>query len=84
MISKYVRVSTVAEWLGVTPKRIYAMIQEGKLDAVRFGPRQTRIPRDSVETLLERLTRVSQETRGLDPDERKEIEEREFSGALDG
>jgi len=69
--TELLRVSMVAEWIGVSKKRVYALVQEGKLDAVRFGPRQTRIPRESVEALVERLTRQHRETLGLDPQERQ-------------
>jgi excisionase family DNA binding protein len=79
MKQELLRVPSVAQWLGVSKKRVYAMIQEGKLDAIRLGPRQTRIPRASVESLIERLARLHHETRGLDPEERREIEKREFA-----
>jgi len=79
MKQELLRVASVAQWLGVSKKRVYAMIQEGKLDAIRLGPRQTRIPRANVESLLERLARLHQETKGLGPEERREIEKREFT-----
>ncbi len=79
MKQELLRVPSVAQWLGVSKKRVYTLIQEGKLDAIRLGPRQTRIPKASVEALLERLARLHQETLGLDPEERREIEEREFA-----
>ena len=53
MKSEFLRVDTVAKRLNVSKKRVYAMVQEGKLEALRFGPRQMRIPRQSVEDLIE-------------------------------
>ena len=79
MKQELLHVASVAKWLGVSKKRVYAMIQEGKLDAIRLGPRQTRIPQASVESLLDRLAKLHQETLGLGPEERREIEEREFA-----
>jgi len=42
----------VAEYLQLTPETVYRYIREGKLVASRLG-RQYRIPRESVEMLLE-------------------------------
>jgi excisionase family DNA binding protein len=51
------RVERVARYLDVTKKRVYHLVQQGRLEAVRLGPRQMRILRQSVEdyvaTLLE-------------------------------
>lgn len=42
----------VAEYLQLTPETVYRYIREGKLVASRLG-RQYRVPRESVEMLLE-------------------------------
>ena len=47
----------VAKILDVSRKRVYAMIQEGKLEAIKLGPRLTRVPRSSLEDFLERARR---------------------------
>ena len=73
MKAEFLRVSMVADWLGVTRKRVYALVQEGKLEAVRFGPRQTRIPCSSVEALIERLARQHRETLSLGAKERQRV-----------
>jgi excisionase family DNA binding protein len=59
------RVSKVARWLDVTKKRVYHLIQEGKLEAVRLGPRQMRISRDSLEAYMQRLRKERQLELGL-------------------
>ncbi|MCX7013202.1 MAG: helix-turn-helix domain-containing protein [Candidatus Sumerlaeota bacterium] len=70
MKGEFLRVSMVADWLGVTKKRVYSLIQQGSLEAVRFGPRQTRIPRSSVDSLIERLARQHRQALGLSAEER--------------
>lgn len=51
------KVDRVAKALDVTRKRVYQLAQERKLEAVRLGPRQTRIVRGSVDRYLGDLTR---------------------------
>jgi excisionase family DNA binding protein len=46
------RVSRVARMLDVSTKRVYQMIAEGKLRAMRLGPRQLRIPKGDLEIFL--------------------------------
>ena len=79
MKAELMRVSEVARWLGVSTKRVYAMIQEGKLKALRYSPRQTRIVRASVEEFLRVVARISDETLGLGIEERREIEREELA-----
>jgi excisionase family DNA binding protein len=59
------RVYRVARLLDVTRKRIYQMVQEGKLDAVRLGPRSMRITRDSIDLFLQVGRKVNREELGL-------------------
>ncbi|MFA6111610.1 MAG: helix-turn-helix domain-containing protein [Candidatus Latescibacterota bacterium] len=48
---RLLRVDEVAEALSCSRRTVYYMIESGKLDAQRAGPRLTRISRDSVERL---------------------------------
>lgn len=49
------QVGRVATHLDVTKKRVYALIQEGKLETMRLSPRGTRVLRRSVDAyVLER------------------------------
>lgn len=76
MKNEFLQVASVAEWLGLTKKRVYALIQEGRLEALRFGPHQTRIPRQSVEALIARLAREHAAPRDLDVREGREFKRR--------
>jgi len=59
------RVYRVAKLLDVSKKRIYQMVQEGKLDAVRLGPRSMRITRMSIDQFIETGSRLNREQMGL-------------------
>ena len=48
------RVWRVAKILDVSKKRVYQMVHEGIIDAVRLGPRSMRITSASLEVLLSR------------------------------
>lgn len=48
------RVSRVARHLDVSRKRVYQMVEEGKLEAVRMGPRGLRVLVPSIEAFLDR------------------------------
>jgi excisionase family DNA binding protein len=41
-----------ADWLGVDPKTIRRWISQGRLEAVRIGPRLIRVDRDSLQAML--------------------------------
>jgi excisionase family DNA binding protein len=45
-------VRRVATYFDVTPKRIYQFIEQGRLESLRLGPRQIRIPRRSIDAFL--------------------------------
>ena len=51
--SELMRVRRVANMLDVTAKRVYQMVTEGKIEAVKIGPRSMRIVRDSVDRYME-------------------------------
>jgi excisionase family DNA binding protein len=52
---EYWRVERVARYLDISRKRVYQLVQEKRLTAVRLGPRMTRIPRRSIDEYLESL-----------------------------
>jgi excisionase family DNA binding protein len=45
---EYWRVARVAQYLDVSGKRVYQLIAQGILAAVRLGPRQVRVTRASL------------------------------------
>lgn len=50
--AEYWRVPRVARFLDISAKRVYKLVQEKKLVAIRLGPRQMRILRQSVDDYL--------------------------------
>lgn len=66
MMEELWRVYRVAKLLDVSKKRIYQMVQEGKLDAVRLGPRSMRITRESIDRFVDTARRKNREELGLD------------------
>lgn len=58
---QYWSVRRVAQYLDVTPKRVYHLVQQGRLQAIRLGPRQTRINLRSLESYVEELSNCEQE-----------------------
>ena len=60
------RVYRVAKLLDVSKKRIYQMVQEGKLDAVRLGPRSMRITRESIDHFVETGRKKNRDDLGID------------------
>lgn len=48
------RITRVARHLDVSRKRVYQMVEEGKLEAVRMGPRGMRVLVPSIEAFLDR------------------------------
>jgi excisionase family DNA binding protein len=68
-MEQLLRVPRVAKLLDVSKKRIYNLIQEGKLEAVNLGIRQTRITRESLEVYVERLRKRRRVELGLEEDD---------------
>ncbi|KPL08201.1 hypothetical protein AMJ85_08635 [candidate division BRC1 bacterium SM23_51] len=68
-MEQLLRVPRVAKLLDVSKKRVYNLIQEGKLEAVNLGIRQTRITRESLEAYVERLRRHRRVELGLEEDD---------------
>lgn len=60
------RVWRVAKELDVSKKRIYQMVNEGKIDAVRLGPRSMRITRESVDEFVKNGRKKNREELGLE------------------
>jgi excisionase family DNA binding protein len=52
-------ISEVAGWARVHPKTIYRWIRQGRLEAIRFGPRTTRVAEAEVWRFL-RLAQVGE------------------------
>jgi len=71
-MEQLLRVPRVAKLLDVSKKRIYNLIQEGKLEAINLGIRQTRITRESLETYVERLRKRRRVELGLEEDDPNE------------
>ena len=66
MMAELWRVYRVAKVLDVSKKRIYQMVREGKLDAVRLGPRSMRITRESLDRFVATGRKTHREDLGLD------------------
>jgi excisionase family DNA binding protein len=49
---RYITVQTVAERLGCLEQHVYALIQDGKLTAVRIGERALRIAESSFDRFI--------------------------------
>ncbi len=62
--AEFVRVDAVARRLGLSRKRIYQLIAEKRLEAVRFGPRMTRVRRASVDQFIGELLNDEEEAWG--------------------
>lgn len=60
------RVYRVAKLLDVSKKRIYQMVQEGKIDAIRLGPRSMRITRASIDKFITEGRTKNRTELGLD------------------
>jgi excisionase family DNA binding protein len=50
--TKLLTVRAASLLLGVSPKRVYQYLEEGRLSACRLGPRQIRIPRTCLEDFV--------------------------------
>lgn len=48
----WLRVTRVAKMLDCRPRLVYEMVQDGKLEAIRLGPRGIRISEESVEQFV--------------------------------
>jgi excisionase family DNA binding protein len=57
---KYAALSEAADWYGVSERTIRRRISEGRLAAVRVGPRVIRVRLDDLETLGDPIPVVGQ------------------------
>jgi len=62
--AEYWRVDRVARYLDVSKKRVYQLVQERRLEAVRLGPRQMRVARASLDAYLRELHERAEEQLG--------------------
>jgi excisionase family DNA binding protein len=65
-MSDLVTVHTAARRLSVSNKRIYQLIQSGRLDSLRLSPRALRITRESVERFIAEGVKKEKAELGLD------------------
>ena len=49
---KLLTIPEVAQWAKVSTKTVYRWIDEGRIEAIRFGNRTCRIPEQSIKKLL--------------------------------
>jgi excisionase family DNA binding protein len=59
-------IARVAKFLDVSKKRVYQLIQQGRLESLKLSPRTTRVTRVSVERLIEEGKARQREELGLD------------------
>ena len=64
-----IRVPKVAKLLDVSKKRVYNLIQEGRLEAINLGVRHQRITRERLTSSDERLRRRRRVALGLEEDD---------------
>lgn len=66
MNSELLDVSAVARKLSVSKKRVYQLIQEGKLDSLRMSPRSIRVTRESLDGFIADGIKKEKADLGLD------------------
>ena len=60
------RVEGTARLLGVSRKRVYQLIEQGRLESLRLGPRTTRVTRASIERFIANSIAAQQREQGQD------------------
>ena len=65
-MSELLTVALVAKRLSVSRKRVYQLIQAGRLESLRTSPRAIRITRDSVDHFIQEGIRHEKMELGLD------------------
>jgi excisionase family DNA binding protein len=66
VVAELLPVARVAAHLGVSRKRVYQLIEAGRLESLRLGPRGLRVPRASVEQYLKSMLEKQKRDLGLD------------------
>jgi len=61
-----ITVGDAASLLGISTKRIYQLIETGRLETLKLGPRTTRITRASLDAFLAERIRAERRDRGID------------------
>lgn len=67
-MSELVTVARAARLLGVSKKRVYVFINQGRVDSLKFGPRITRITMDSISAFIASRLAHQKSELGLDMD----------------
>ena len=65
-MSELFPVARVAAALGCSRKRVYQLIEMGRLESLRLGPRGLRVPRRSLEDYVARQMERQKRELGLD------------------
>jgi excisionase family DNA binding protein len=65
-VSELWTVSRVAKFLDVSKKRVYQLIQQGRVESLKLSQRSTRVTRASVETLVTKAKERQRDELGLD------------------
>ena len=65
-MSELLPVARVAEQLGVSRKRVYQLIESGKLESLRLGPRGLRVTRASIDAYVTAMLERKKRELGLD------------------
>ena len=64
-MSDLIPVSAVSVRLGISKKRVYQMIHEGKLDGLRISPRGLRVTRASIDRFIKVAIEQEKDELGL-------------------
>lgn len=65
-VPELMTVARVARELAVSKKRVYQLINCGRLDSLKLSPRSTRVTRASVEAFVAQRLRQQRRDLGLD------------------
>ena len=65
-MSDLLPVSRVAAMLGCSRKRVYQLIELGRLESLRLGPRGLRVPRKSIDAYVAQQMERQKKDLGLD------------------
>lgn len=65
-VGNLLTVRHAATMLGISTKRIYQLLESGRLESLRLGPRQTRVTRESLEKLIRDSLAAERDRLGLD------------------
>ncbi len=66
LMNDLMTVTTAARRLSLSKKRVYQLIQSGRLDSLRTSPRSIRITRESLERFISEGVKNEKQELGLD------------------